>query len=56
VITFALVVSVGTLVAGIALALALRRLPTVRLQLAALARSSRPESSKRARRRPRRAS
>ena len=36
-ITFALVVSVGTLVAGIALALALRRLPTVRLQLAALA-------------------
>jgi len=37
VIGFALVVSLSTLVAGIALALALRRLPTVRLQLAGLA-------------------
>jgi HAMP domain-containing protein len=34
---FALVVSLSTLVAGIALALALRLLPTVRLQLAGLA-------------------
>jgi signal transduction histidine kinase len=37
VIEFALVVSVSTLVAGLALALALRLLPTVRLQLAGLA-------------------
>jgi signal transduction histidine kinase len=37
VIVFALVVSVSTLVVGIALALALRRLPTVRVQLAGLA-------------------
>ncbi len=36
-IAFALIVSLSTLVAGIALALALRRLPTVRLQLAGLA-------------------
>lgn len=36
-IGFALVVSMSTLAAGIALALALRRLPTVRLQLAGLA-------------------
>jgi signal transduction histidine kinase len=37
VIAFAVIVSLSTLAAGIALALALRRLPTVRLQLAALA-------------------
>jgi signal transduction histidine kinase len=37
VIEFALIVSLSTLVAGIALALALRLLPTVRLQLAGLA-------------------
>jgi signal transduction histidine kinase len=37
VIAFALIVSLGTLAAGLALALALRRLPTVRLQLAGLA-------------------
>jgi signal transduction histidine kinase len=37
VIEFALAVSLGTLVAGIALAFALRRLPTVRSQLAGLA-------------------
>jgi signal transduction histidine kinase len=36
VIVFALVVSLSTLAVGIALALALRRLPTVRVQLAAL--------------------
>ena len=36
-IVLALVVSVSTLAAGIALALALRRLPTVRLQLVGLA-------------------
>jgi signal transduction histidine kinase len=36
-ITFALVVSLGTLAAGLAFALALRRLPTVRLQLVGLA-------------------
>jgi signal transduction histidine kinase len=36
-ITFALIVSLGTLAAGLLLALALRRLPTVRLQLAGLA-------------------
>ena len=36
-ITFALIVSLGTLATGLALALALRRLPTVRLQLAGLA-------------------
>jgi len=37
VITFALILSLGTLAAGLALALALRRLPTVRLQLLGLA-------------------
>jgi signal transduction histidine kinase len=37
VITFALLVSLCTLTAGVVLALALRRLPTVRLQLAGLA-------------------
>jgi signal transduction histidine kinase len=37
VITFALIVSLGTLAAGLLLALGLRRLPTVRLQLAGLA-------------------
>jgi signal transduction histidine kinase len=37
VIEFALVVSLGTLVAGIALALGLRQLPTVRMQLVGLA-------------------
>jgi signal transduction histidine kinase len=37
VIEFALIVSLSTLAAGIALALALRRLPTVRLQLVGLA-------------------
>jgi signal transduction histidine kinase len=37
VIEFALIVSLSTLVAGIVLALALRQLPTVRLQLAGLA-------------------
>jgi len=37
VIAFALIVSVGTLAAGVLLALALRRLPTVRLQLTGLA-------------------
>jgi signal transduction histidine kinase len=37
VITFALIVSLGTLAAGLLLALAVRRLPTVRLQLAGLA-------------------
>ena len=36
-IAFAVIVSLSTLAAGIALALALRRLPTVRLQLAGLA-------------------
>ena len=36
-IGFALIVAVSTLVVGIALALALRLLPTVRLQLAGLA-------------------
>ena len=36
-IAFALIVSVGTLAAGVLLALALRRLPTVRLQLTGLA-------------------
>jgi signal transduction histidine kinase len=37
VIEFALIVSLGTFVAGVALALALRLLPTVRMQLAGLA-------------------
>jgi signal transduction histidine kinase len=37
VIAFALIVSLGTLAAGLTLALALRRLPTVRLQLVGLA-------------------
>jgi signal transduction histidine kinase len=37
VIPFALIVSLGTLAAGLTLALALRRLPTVRLQLVGLA-------------------
>src|SRR2546423_14797170 len=36
-IAFAVIVSLSTLAAGIVLALAFRRLPTVRLQLAALA-------------------